>query len=336
MRSELRRSMPFVVLCALLFLPQCNNTLGKLSLDTPVEPYLALRTEPAAGGSVGNFKQIRLWYAQPVCGASRLANYRLEGATGTLQIASVSEEADGSYLLSLTGIAVRGSLVLKIDNVKDGSDRPVHPAGISWNSLPTGPQLAVATPSQGANITVLGQAELCWDREAIGAGTSTAYALTGPAGSALAINSVTALGGYCYRLVFTGAPVAGLYTLSFNGISDAAGNLTQAEALRWKFDNAAPYVVSTDPAQGSDISTVTKIDIVFSETVIGAGIKENYVFSGPGAGGLYVQAVNALQGVYRLHVKGTAASGTINLQISNVTDLAGNALTGAGVVFVAP
>lgn len=314
----------------------CTNALGKLQGDQPVAPYLGVRTEPAAASQVANFTSIRLRFDEPVFGAARVANYALEGNLGTLQISGVSEEADGSYLVSLNGIAARGTVRLLVSDVRDRLDRPVDPAGVFWYSEPSGPLVASSTPADKAVLSVLDHADICWDRATNGSLSSGAYQLVAPSGTSLVINSVSAIATNCYRLMIPGATAAGTYTLSWSGITDLVGNPSMAKPVTWTLDSTAPQILSTSPAQGSDLSGVSYIEVYFSETVNGASNKNNYALTGAGSGSLFVQAVNPLPDRYRLHLQGTPGSGSVQLVISNVTDLAGLALSPSSVAFFFP
>ncbi len=88
-----------------------------------------------------------------------------------------------------------------------------------------------------------------------------------------------------------------------------------------------PITFSVTPADGSKVDTLTQIDIVYSDAVIGADEAGNYILSGSGLGTLAVTAVQAAgTNTYRILLSGTPGDGSIALTIQNVSGTENNAL----------
>ncbi|MDH5388336.1 MAG: Ig-like domain-containing protein [Gammaproteobacteria bacterium] len=91
-------------------------------------------------------------------------------------------------------------------------------------------------------------------------------------------------------------------------------------------DITAPYVSSAIPTSSSVVSTLTSVDITFSEDVTGADVFANYSLSGIGVGTLILNSVTYANQVATLSITGLVNNGTIDIGLNNVADLAGNVL----------
>ena len=91
-------------------------------------------------------------------------------------------------------------------------------------------------------------------------------------------------------------------------------------------DTTAPYVSSANPTGGSVVSTLTLVEIAFSEDVTGADVLANYSLSGAGVGTQILGSVTYTNQVATLSISGLVNNGTIDIGLDNVADLAGNVL----------
>lgn len=91
-------------------------------------------------------------------------------------------------------------------------------------------------------------------------------------------------------------------------------------------DTTAPYVSSAAPTGSSVVSTLTSVEITFSEDVTGADVLSNYALSGAGVGTLTLSSVTYTNQIATLSISGLVNNGAINIVLSNVVDLASNAL----------
>ncbi|MBV6493664.1 MAG: hypothetical protein LDLANPLL_01687 [Turneriella sp.] len=79
------------------------------------------------------------------------------------------------------------------------------------------------------------------------------------------------------------------------------------------------------PANGSTVGTLTQVDITFSKPVTGAAILGNYTLSGVGAASLSIANASLLSGfTYRLQIAGTVSNGTITISLAGIKDSDGN------------
>jgi ELWxxDGT repeat protein len=107
-----------------------------------------------------------------------------------------------------------------------------------------------------------------------------------------------------------------------SGISEEAGDATSPG-------------FSVSPAQGSTLGSVTQVTVAFTESVKNAGVSANYALGGTGKGTLAITSVTTLSAsAYRLNFSGTPADGVLSIQLGNITDTAGNALSGNLIYFV--
>lgn len=91
-------------------------------------------------------------------------------------------------------------------------------------------------------------------------------------------------------------------------------------------DTTAPFVSSANPTESSVISTLTSIELTFSEDVTGADVLANYALSGTGRGTLVLDSVSYVDQIATLSITGLVNNGSIVISLNNVVDLAGNAL----------
>ena len=90
-------------------------------------------------------------------------------------------------------------------------------------------------------------------------------------------------------------------------------------------DLISPVITATTPSRDAHVATLPTATLTFSEEVIGADNLVNYSLSGSGAGSLSISTVTDLgSNVYEVAFSGPTIDGTINLNVSGVTDLMGN------------
>ncbi len=93
-------------------------------------------------------------------------------------------------------------------------------------------------------------------------------------------------------------------------------------------DTVAPNISHSYPPSSAFVSSLATLDLTFSEPVIGADVKSNYTVSGAGAGTLAIAGVTAISSTqFQISLSGVVGNGNITISLSNITDLAGNALS---------
>lgn len=117
-----------------------------------------------------------------------------------------------------------------------------------------------------------------------------------------------------------------LLALIMAGCSGGSGGSASNTPAGPPPDATAPYVTNANPAQNSTSSALSSVVLTFSEEVKGADVLANYALSGAGSGTLALASVNYLNQVATLTLTGLVNNGVIQISLSNVADLAGNAL----------
>lgn len=272
-------------------------------------------------------KEIDLQFSEPVTSADKGENYSLSGAGAEkLRLVSVHNLQENTYRLKFDGVLQNGKFILQARNIFDAAGNPLATGVLEYLADINPPEVQKVTPRVETPLRELTEIELQFSEPVTGAENRQNYSLSGEGASALSIASATALPRNKVRLEISGQPGEGKVTLSWQNITDRAGNLPEKLFTNFFLDTQGP-VFQADLPRGITIASLQDISVLYSEPVNGAENPLNYRVSGSGAGNLAVRNITKTKtGTYRVHFSGAPESGEVNLQILNVTDLAGNAL----------
>lgn len=293
-------------------------------------PVLAhsLSLSPATGTPLAKLGAITIGFAEPTLGAENRENYELSGsALGTLKISAIKQTGKFQYEVQFTGQHTDGDLVVHLRNITDNVGAALMTDSIEYKLDATKPGLET-TPANKSAVRSLDELLLQFSEEVTGANNPQNYAISAAKPGSLKLAQVMPHESrpHQYRLVFKGKPGNGEVRLRLKNIADRAGNPLDALEIAFIVDTIRPNV-TISPAPNLLLRGLTNIELNFSETVVGADVRENYAITGTGAGNLRVHGIARTErGQYRLKVSGSPDSGTVSVRIANVTDAAGNTL----------
>lgn len=300
--------------------------------DTILPSFTSL---PVQDSLLREFKTVEFIFSENVSGADKAENYRLEGGgTGDLRVSNVVRTEGNRYRLDFVGTPATGIIVLSLNNVTDPAGNPLRKNSVKYTTDLVQPRF---TYSPGADTPVnrLDAVQIAFSKPVSGATEVANYSLEGDAVKNLAITSIRKLKGESYVVHFSGSPGDGKVTLRLKNISDAAGNVLQADSADFSVD-ATPPQCTVSPAAGARINALREIALQCSEAVVGADLLQSYVLSGEGAGKLTISAVKGDdQNRYLLSVSGKPGNGGISLGLNGITDRAGNAIQEKKFTFLA-
>jgi hypothetical protein len=105
-----------------------------------------------------------------------------------------------------------------------------------------------------------------------------------------------------------------------NNIADAAGNQPAVTSIPYSADLVGP-TATPGIANFSTMSTLTELDITFSESVFGADNINNYTVHGAGAGSLAVDSVSPISSAaYRITFTGDLSNGNFSIRMHGIAD----------------
>jgi methionine-rich copper-binding protein CopC len=301
-----------------------------------VSPAVIL-SNPLNGSYINaTIAEITLTYSKPVTGANLPENYKLTGAgSGSLQIASVTQIDETNYTLELVGTPVDGDINIAIDNVADTLGNPLTGSPLLFHADVTMPLITSINPDEGNTINSMTTAfHVEFSEEIISGDNISNYILTGAGLGTLKFDSVVRGLGNMYDIILSGRPGMGTLQLEIKGIEDLAANrLAGPSVFSYNADGVLPFLLQVTPPSGSKINgTFAQADITFSEDVANADVPENYIISGTGAGTLAITSILPLSGTqYQIFFSGSAVHGNIAITMLNITDAAGNNLTGGTI-----
>lgn len=302
---------------------QSNTIVYTLDTLNPTQT-----ASPESGSYVNSLTSIQINYSKSVSGSTTLSNYILSGAgKGSLAIDSVTENGSNSVTLHLSGEVADGDILLTINGIQDSRGRDLNGQTVSYVGDVTDPVMS-ATPTNGSNVSNLSSIDVSFSEQVTGADDPSDYAFSGTGLGSLAIDSVTQLSDTQYRLDLSGSAVEGSLTTTVSGVTDRAGNPLSGTTITYSIYQSSP-TVSTSPAEGSKVSSLSPLTLTYSRPVSGSTTTGNYALSGSGVGTLAIDSItDPGNNQVRLNLTGSPANGSVTLTISNVEDLAGNALTG--------
>lgn len=312
--------------------PLVGNTISYTGTTTdPTQSAV-----PASGSILNSLTTIDVTYSKQVTGADVLGNYALSGAgMGSLNISSAALLSGNTYRLSLSGTPADGTITITISNVADLVGNPLVGTTIQYNMDLTAPTIVSSTPAGGTVVNALTSVQINFSEAVQGAGDAANYSLSGAGVGTLMLSTSISVSGNTRTLYFSGQPVDGPVVLTLNNVTDNASNPLSGNTLTFQIDKTRPTQTAS-PAAFSWINALPSVDITYSEPVTGADAPGNYSLSGTGAGTLALTGVAWQSGnTYRLSFSGSPAgsSSSVNIDIANVLDAAGNYLIGTRISY---
>lgn len=280
---------------------------------------------PKSGALAKEFSRIDVSYSKPVAGASEAKNYLLSGdGVGTLKIDRIVELGASEYRILLTGKPQSGAVQFNISNVTDlaGNGLVQNPVVYLADTMKPG---VTVSPQADSTLNQLPEIALRFSKPVSGAEITSNYRLSGKGIGSLHLEKVVKREDNNYVLVFSGAAAQGDINLTWDNISDHAGNAPETVSLRYHIDQE-PVNTQVVPANKSKITALTEIELKFAKETTGAEDMNNYEVTGEYADSLKLAAVeNRGKNTYLLRFSGEG-SGAIQILIKNVKDPAGNNL----------
>ena len=333
----------FLIITSLLSLIACGG--GGSSTPAAADPVadttapFVSSANPTDGSVVSELTSIELTFSEDVTGADVFGNYALSGTgIGTLVLDSVSY-VDQIATLSITGLVNNGSIVINLNNIVDLADNALPAYTLTLTGTTISPTQSASPASGTNNLTALSTVEITYSKEMQNEVTDPAnYILSGTAAGSLNLDTVALKSGTTstYILTFSGTPTDGSLDIDISSITDLLGNALAGTNINYTFDVTAPQISTTAPADATLLNAApASITVNYSEAVNGKDLIANYALSGTGIGGVSItNVVSASSQSSTVYLSGTAAEGALTLTISNITDPAGNALTGSNSITI--
>ncbi len=305
-----------------ILLLSCAGGTGTQALPIPPSSHDAITINASipSGTTISSLNEIDVSYSRTVTGADDTAHYLPAGpGAASLAITGATLVSGNTYRLSTNGGITNGPLTITISGVTDENGIAVEGNVLYYLCDITNPT-AVSDPPAGSRINSLEQARITFSKPVLNAWELTNYTISAP----LTITGVDKIDDTTALLHFGGTVTDGDITLGMNTIKDSADRPLSGSSIHYTGDTTNP-TMDAQPAPGTVLSSLSNIDISFSETVTGADDTDNYSFSGTGCGTLAVTTIAAVSGsLYRLSLSGTPGQGGFSLQLANIGDEAGN------------
>ncbi|MCB1147789.1 MAG: Ig-like domain-containing protein, partial [Leptospiraceae bacterium] len=314
-----------------------GNLLGSTALNftgDTVNPTIT-SSSTASGSTINALTSLDITYSRAVNGGANLGNYSLSGTgVGSLAITSVTNISGNVYRLVFSGSPVNGSIQISISGISAAANLlPLVSGSLTYNVDLGLPTIISSTPTAGTLLNSLTQLDIVYSEVMANAGNSGSYSISNNGTGSLNVVSAANISGNQYRLTLSGTVGNGSFSVTSNA-TDLAGNSNAANVLNFNADNVTPTIVSSTPANSSSLNALTTIEFTFSEAVSGALNSGNYSLTGAGAVTLSISGVSSLGGnSYRINIAGTPQNGTINLAMANISDTAGNTISGTVLTY---
>lgn len=295
----------------------------------------SLTALPPAKSLLREFKNMDLSFSEQVVGADRSENYKLSGAgAGSLSVTDIVRLEGNRYRLNFAGSPASGPVSVEIVGVTDVAGNTLTGNTVSYQTDVVKPAF-VATPAPGTSVTKLPAVSLSFSKPVTGAQAPENYFLEGEGVGDLALKEIRKAKNNHFELRFSGNPRDGKILLRLKGITDAAGNSLQTDAVEYLADVTPPqFKPSLEP--DSLVNTLRDVELQFTEPITGADNVENYLLSGEGAAGLSIDTVQAIaENRYRLSLSGPLRDGRVILKLKNISDRAGNPLRDNSIAYKA-
>ena len=236
----------------------------------------AVTADPSDTSHISGLSTVVVTFSEPVLHASDKANCSLTGSgAGDLSILSITPLSDVMYQVNLTGTPVDGELNLQMQNITDDAGNGLADDSLQYTVDTVNPTFT-STPSGGSVIRNLQVLDISFSKPVVGANDLSSYSLGGTGTGSLSINNAVHVSGNSYRLYFSGEPTSGGVTVIMSGITDEAGNGPSSPSISLTVDIDPPTKTSVEE-NGSIVSQLQQVDIIFSEAVTGASTLANYV-----------------------------------------------------------
>jgi len=315
-------------------LDRAGNSLltSHIAFQGDISPPHVATIVPKTRTLLNGVRAIDVEFSEPVLGAEDIQRYGFEGpGAGTLKIDSVKKISDAKFHIEASGVPANGEVTLLLKNGHDVAGNLLAEKIATYEADVTAPimstQMALDKP-----VAKISHLDLQFSEPVVGATALSNYVLSGKGAQKLQVEKVTESGGK-YRLFLSGTAETGELKLTASNIFDLAGNRVSDNSIVLAADTGAP-LVSFTPEAASVTKGLESFEVKFSEPVVGALAAQNYRLSGPGVGSLKVNQVDEIgNNSYRVLLNGRPVDGSIEIQIQNVTDVAGNTLRQNQIVY---
>ena len=198
----------------------------------------------------------------------------------------------------------------------------------------TAPYVSNANPTESSVVSALTSIEFTFSEEVIGADVLANYALSGTGSGTLILGSVSYVNRVA-TLSIAGLVNNGAVAISLNNVIDLADNALPAYTLTLSGSTISPTQTAS-PVSGTDNHTaLNTVEITYSKEMDNTVTDPvNYILSGTAVGTLSLDTVALKSGTtstYILTFSGTPTDGSLDIDISGITDLLGNALAGTNI-----
>lgn len=211
----------------------------------------------------------------------------------------------------------------------DSAPAPVDPVADT-----TAPYISSANPTESSVVSELTSIELTFSEDVTGADVLANYALSGTGTGTLVRASVSYVNQVA-TLSITGLVNNGAIAISLNNVADLADNALPAYTLTLTGTTISPTQTALPASGTNNLTTLSTVEITYSKEVQNEATDPAlYILSGTAVGSLNLDAValkSATTSTYILTFSGTPGDGILNIDISGVTDLVGNALAGTNI-----
>jgi hypothetical protein len=300
-----------------------GNSLLEYTFDVTAP---RVQVTPAPGGYINATDEIVLKFSEPVSGADSAGNYNISGkAARRLKLRKIESRGENSWALLLDGKPAEGELLLEMRQISDLVGNPLAQKQIAYTVDLTPPEFEIF-PKSKTTLSKLANATVKFSEAMVNNLQVDNYVLKGSGVGTLKILKVAGGPGNSVVLTFAGTPTNGEIQLSLASLRDNAGNGLKTAEVEYLADVTVP-TVSALPASGTRQRALQKINLEYSEEVMGFAGADLVTISGAGKGSLEVSKVWKTDAKHlEIQLNGQAADGPVNVTLPGVNDPAGNKL----------
>jgi len=324
-----------VLLALFTLMPLCNDgrfspgTENTLSSDSESLDNFnpEFTTIPENQSEISYLSSVEITFNKQVFGAESTANYELSGdGTVNLSLSSIESEDGLSFKLIFSGVLSEGGVSITLSNIADESGNPVIEdiffIGINISVFEASIADGVDIQSDFRYFTYKTAAD------AYGGELISSYQLAGAKGD-LEITNVIANVDGTFLLEFSGSADGDFEIIT--SFTDILGEALQTETISFNLDDTSPIITFSSVENGSVISSLSEVQLIFSENLPNNLINENINLSGSGLGNLDVDNITVKltdnnETIYTINFKGSIESGFVRINFNDVIDEAGNEL----------
>jgi len=303
-------------------------------------PVIKTLNPPRGAKTGASFRTITIEFEDDVVSADNPENYIIEGdGAGLLRVISATQISPREYQLQLEGAPSNGSLTVSLNNMEDLSGDHFAGSSFNYNSDVVSPLIDSTTPVANTYINQMtNEIQVYFSENMIDHCNRDYYSILGPGLGTLSISGVETVSSSSCLVKLSGAAAidGSTLSLSVNGMSDEYSNPFLPTTIDFKGDSGTPAIELVDPPSGSvmgdELGTVT---VTFSENVLYGDDTSSYIISGPGSTNIVLDSVTEVSlSQYSLAFSGITENGEIRITTQNITDMAGNVISGDSFYYI--